>query len=370
MTRPTEALVDLSAIQKNIGLYRKTVGEDVAVMAVVKADGYGHGAVPVAHAALQAGAQWLGVALAEEGEVLRKAGLTHVPILILGQSMGGQIDLALRYGLELTVFDPETLRQVEDKADKRGVKASVHVKIDTGMGRVGMSLEEWQSGWLERLQSPYLRWRGLMSHFAESDSEDPEFTRVQLGRFLDAVEFARTRVPLPILHVANSASALRYPGTYLNMVRVGIAMYGGKPFPAAEGLQPAMTLKSRIGYLKTVPKGFYVGYGRTYRTAGPALIATVPIGYADGYRRGLSNQAEVLIRGRRYPVVGRISMDQLTVALPPDAPVRIGEAVTLLGADGDDRITAEELADKLGTISYEIFTGISPRVPRRYSVDT
>lgn len=367
--RPTAVTVDLAAIRHNIGLFRDTVGEGVEVMAVVKANAYGHGAAVVGRQALEAGARWLGVATAEEGSALRQAGI-EAPILILGQSTPDQIVLALEQGLDITVFDLGTLDTVVGCATKTGRKAGVHVKIDSGMGRVGMAPEAFDERWLKALDHPGIHWHGLMSHLAESDAPDDTFTRVQLARFLDVIEFIRIRRPLPpYLHLANSAAVLRYPGTHFNLVRVGLGLYGAKPFADAQGLWPALSWTSQVVYVKAVPAGFWVGYGRTYRTEAPAKLAAVPVGYADGYRRGLSNLAEVIIRGRRYPVVGRISMDQITVAVPPQDPVAVGDTVTLMGVDGDQSVSVDELAEKLGTISYEVLTGISERVPRRY-VDT
>ncbi|MDA8194049.1 MAG: alanine racemase [Thermaerobacter sp.] len=364
--RPTEAEIDLAAIAHNVRHVRSVVGDGVAVMAVVKADGYGHGAVPVARAALRAGATWLGVATPEEGAALRAAGIVG-PILVLGPVVLEQIEWALYHRLDVILFDPGAVEAAVAAARRFQRPLGVHLKIDTGMGRVGLLADRFDASWIDRLNRPEILWRGVMSHLAESDAPSPDPTREQLARFLDILEFIRTRRALPEwLHLANSAAALRYPGTHFNLVRFGIGLYGAKPFPAANGLRPALTLRSRVVFVKRVPAGFFVGYGRTYQTPAECWLAAVPIGYADGYRRGLSGQAEVLIRGRRYPVAGRISMDQLTVAVPASHEVAVGDTVTLIGPDGSEAVTAEELAEKAGTISYEIFTGISQRVPRRY----
>ncbi|MBX5467334.1 MAG: alanine racemase [Firmicutes bacterium] len=363
--RPTWAEVNLGAIRHNVRRYVSALSPGTALMAVVKADGYGHGAVPVARAALEAGATWLGVALAEEGAALREAGIT-APILVLGQSYGQQIAWAVEYGLEVTVFDRETLAEVGEAAVARGRLVGVHLKIDTGMGRVGVPWERFDAEWVQALGSTSgVVWRGVMTHFADADHPDPGYTRLQFARFLDAIESLRRRQALPPwLHCANSAAALRFPGTHLSMVRVGLGLYGLKPYPAADGLVPALRWLSRVVFLKQVGEGFSVGYGRTYHTPSPMQLATVPVGYADGYRRAWSNRAHVLIRGRRYPVVGRVSMDQITVAVPVGDPVAVGDPVTLLGEDEGAVITAEELAEAAQTIAYEVVTGLSARVPR------
>ncbi len=362
--RPTKAIVHLDNIAENVRIIRQNLSVGTEMMAVVKANGYGHGAVPVAQAALKAGASWLGVALAEEGVQLRQAGIT-APVLILGQSWDGQIALAVEHGLDLTVFDLDTLRLVESHAKAREMPASVHVKIDTGMGRVGMVPSQWNKDWLDALHnSQWLRWRGLMTHFAESDAPDAEFTRYQLSQFLDVIERTRMAGELPpYLHAANSAAALRYPGTHFNLVRVGIALYGGIVHPQ---LKPGLTWQSQIVYLKKVAAGTPIGYGRTYRTPKPMQIATIPVGYADGYRRDWSNRASVIINRQCYPVVGRVSMDQITVGLPLTAPVRVGDRVLMMGEQGACAMTAMDLAELAHTISYEVLVGIGSRVLRQW----
>lgn len=363
-SRPTRAVIDSRAIEDNVRFFLSRLSPGTELMAVVKADGYGHGALRVARAALAAGATWLGVATAEEGVALRGQGIS-APILILGASWGEQVKLAVEADLDVTVFHPDALRETAEAARRAKRAVRVHLKVDTGMGRVGIQPEELDADWLERLRSTPVVWQGLMTHLAESEAPDPGFTREQVSRFLDVVDKIRRLAALPpCLHVANSAAAVRFPGTHFNLVRVGLGLYGLKAHPAMAPLVPALGLQSRVVHVKQVPAGFAVGYGRTYRTPGPLQIATVPVGYADGYRRGLSNRAEVLVRGRRYPVVGVVSMDQLTVAVPLDHPVQRGDVVTLIGRDGDEEISASELAATLGTIPYEIVTGLGHRVPR------
>ncbi len=366
MTRPTEVIVDLDRIRHNISYLRSRLDARCALMAVVKADGYGHGAVPVARVAIDAGAAWLGVALAEEGEELRQAGI-RVPILILGASSREQMEVAVRQRLDVTVFTPEHLATLRTIARGVGIPARLHLKLDTGMGRIGLAAEGLDNAWLTALRARELEWVGVFTHFATSDALESGTVRRQLARFLSALDFLRRRTALPAqIHAANSAALLRYPGTHFTLVRAGLAIYGLKPFAGAEGLQPALSWRSRVVFVKTVPAGFAVGYGHTYVTDRPQKLVTVPVGYADGYRRAWSNSALVIIRGHRHPVVGRVSMDQLTVALPLEDPVAVGDPVTLLGADGRAVVSAEELADRMDSISYEVVTGIGKRVRRRY----
>lgn len=364
--RPTWVEVDLEAIRSNVRRFRGQLAPETALMAIVKADGYGHGATPVAQAALAAGAQWLGVAMVEEGLKLRQDGL-NAPILVLGQSVKEQMTAAVQVGIDLTIADRERLAELAAAAEGVGSPAFVHLKVDTGMGRLGVWWEAVDEDWISLLtRDPRVRWRGIFTHFADSDG-DPEYTRLQYQRFLDVLErIRRARALPPMVHLANSAASLQFPGTQADMVRVGLGLYGLKPYPGAEGLKPALAWFSQVVYLKTVPAQFSVGYGRTYQTPTAMKLATIPVGYADGYRRGWSNRAQVLIRGRRYPVVGRVSMDQIVVAIPVSDPVAVGDRVTLLGRDGQEEITAEELAAWIDTISYEVVTGISGRVPRCY----
>lgn len=360
--RGTEAVIDLDAIRHNVHFFGQHVGEEVAVMAVVKANAYGHGAVPVARAALQAGATWLGVACAEEAGELRESGI-HAPILILGASNGEQARLAVELNIDLTVFDEYGWEAILKAGSLYNKRPRVHLKVDTGMGRLGVFPDTLLSTWVPRLLDPRVIWQGLMSHLAESDAREPDFTREQLSVFLDVIETLRTHASLPpIIHLANSAAALRFPGTHGNLVRIGIGLYGVAPFEGAKGLKPAMRLGSRVTFVKRLASGRPLGYGRTYHTSAATTIAGVGIGYADGYRRALSNRAHVMVGNRPCPVVGRISMDQMTIAVPDDLSVRVGDEVTLFGPE----LSVNQVADWADTIGYEILTGISPRVNRRY----
>ncbi len=367
--RPTEVVVDLTRIEDNAAFLRALLQPGQRLMAVVKADGYGHGAVPVAEAALRGGASWLGVAVSEEGVALRNAGI-NVPILVLGPSHASQICQAVAYDLDLTIFDHAQLEVLAHAARAHQTRARVHLKLDTGMGRVGLQSDQLDARWVNALRGPDLSWVGISTHFAASDDDDPEPTRRQLSRFLDALEQLRWQGALPPeIHAANSAAVLKYPGTHFTLVRAGLALYGLKPFDSVDGLKPSLAWYSEVVYLKTVPAGFHVGYGGSYTTDRPQQLAAVPVGYADGYRRIWSNRSHVLIRGRRYPVVGRVSMDQITVAVPTEDPVNVGDRVTLLGSDGDGAVPAEELAFLMDSIAYEVVTGVSQRVRRRYRSD-
>ncbi len=365
--RPTVARIHLDRLQDNLAWIKGGLNPHVALMAVVKANGYGHGAVAVAHAALGAGASWIGVALVSEGAALRREGI-DAPILVLGQPAASEIGEALAWDLDLVVFTPQMFAHIAALAEQRRAPARVHLKLDTGMGRIGILPGDIGAEWLMRLHSPWVDFQGVMTHFANADSLDPAPTRRQAEIFLNALETLRLAGFKPrFVHAANSAATLKFPGTQFNLVRVGIAMYGLEAYqPLPEELRPVMELRSEVTYVKEVGADFPVGYGSTFTTRKPMKIVTVPIGYADGYRRSLSNRAQVLIMGRRYPVVGRISMDQLTVGAPLDDPVAVGDRVTLIGEDSGAAVTADGLAREMDTIGYEIVTGISSRVPRVY----
>jgi len=367
--RPTGAVVDVAKITANAAYFKRLLSPSQQLMAVVKADGYGHGGIETAKAAMRGGATWLGVALAEEGIELRKAGIS-VPILVLGPSHPAQIALAVAHEMDVTIFDWSQIAWAKAAVLTHQKPCRVHLKLDTGMGRIGLPPEQLNEAWVETLKGPDFNWVGLSTHFASSDRNDPEPTKKQLLRFLDAIEWLRGQDALPVqIHAANSAATLRYPGTHLTMVRVGLALYGLKPYPAATKIQAAMSWHSEVVYVKSVPAGFRVGYGATYVTSEPTKLVSVPVGYADGYRRAWSNRSDVLIRGRRHRVVGNISMDQITVAVRDQDPVAVGDQVTLLGCDGDEEISAEELAALMDSIAYEVVTGISKRVPRSYLGD-
>ena len=360
--RPTVVEVDLEAIRHNV---RRLKPAGAELMAVVKADAYGHGDVPVARAALEAGATWLGVALVEEGLALREAGIS-ARILVLSELPRGAEAEAVRADLTPTVYTEEGVEALAREARAAGRALPVHVKLDTGMHRVGLWPPERAVELCRLVVERGLELEGLWTHFASAESDEPT-TLAQLERFLRAAEAVREAGLRPrLLHAANSAATIRFPKAHLDFVRPGAAVYGLAAGPGlAEGLRPAMTLRSRVSFVKRLEAGERLSYGHRYRLERDAWVATVPVGYADGYPRALSGKADVLIRGRRHRVAGTVTMDQLLVDCGEE-PVAPGDEVVLLGAQGSERITAEELAEHAGTIGYEIVTAISARVPREH----
>jgi alanine racemase len=377
------AEIDLKAYARNIRKLRRVTHPGARLMAVVKADGYGHGAVEVAREALQNGAEFLGVARINEGIQLRKAGLA-APILIFGYTPPALADRLIEYDLAQTVYSFATAEILALRAQAKGKKINVHIKVDTGMGRLGLlpdslsavsavrdatadPVREVES--IERL--PGLRIEGVFTHFATADSADKSYARRQLEIFMDFVNrLRRTGLEPPLKHAANSAALIDLPESHLDMVRPGIATYGLYPSPEVNknivNLKPVMALKSRIIHLKKVPAGFNVSYGITYRTPKPTTIATVPVGYADGFKRSLSSRGQMLVRGQRVPVIGRVCMDLTMLDVGDLRDVAMEEEVVIFGRQGDGSITADEIAAKLNTVNYEIVSTLTARVPRIY----
>ena len=365
--RPTHLEVDLGRIADN---YRAIVDHvaGARAMPVLKANAYGHGLVPVARLVAGLGAPMLGVAYLEEGLRLRAEGIT-TPILVMGGILGSQVPLFLDHDLVLTASSVDKLVAVEECAAARGVRAKVHLKIDTGMERIGV---HWYSA--ERLleaslRCPHVDVLGIFSHFANADAADLGHARLQLERFLEVLSFyERHSLTPPVRHIANSGAILQLPEANLDMVRPGILLYGVLPsdeVPPTVAVRPALTWKSRVVFFKVVQPGNPVSYGSTWAPDHLVRVVTVPVGYGDGYPRRMSGAAEVLLRGQRYPVVGRICMDQVVVCIDWDEAYNDDEVV-LLGELGERRITVEELARWADTIPYEILTGINTRVPRVY----
>jgi alanine racemase len=360
--RPTWIEVDLGAIRHNVGVLRPP---GVELMAIVKANGYGHGDVPVAGAVLDAGATWLGVALVEEALRLREAGI-EAPILVLSELPPGSEAIAIAHRLTPTLYTDAALHRLAAAA--RGSAIGVHVKIDTGMHRVGV----WPPGdavaYLGRVADAGLNLEGLWTHFASSE-EDEATTAAQVERFAEVISAARRAGFGPrYLHAANSGGTIRHPESVFDLVRPGIALYGIPPAPGVGdglGLRPALTWRSKVTMAKRLPAGERVSYGHRYELASDAWIATVPAGYADGYPRAASSKADVLIGGRRCRVAGAVTMDQLLVDCG-DTEVAPGDDVVLLGRQGAEEITAWELAGHAATIGYEIVTRLSERVPREH----
>ncbi|HKO28685.1 MAG TPA: alanine racemase, partial [Solirubrobacteraceae bacterium] len=327
-------------------------------------------------AALAGGARWLAVATAEEAASLRGAGVQG-PVLVMGALSDEELPVALGARAEVVAWSDrfvDALVSERERLGAAGVKpVRVHVKLDTGMGRLGTRAFDEAIRVAEMVAGagPGLELAGAMTHFASAD-EDPEFTALQLSRFEPFVATLRTRRPGIVAHAANSAATLRYPDSHFDLVRCGIAVYGCDPMnldPGAHGLEPALELTSYVAAVKAAAPGESAGYGRRWVSQSYTWLATVPIGYADGIRRALSNNCEVLIRGGRYPLVGTVSMDNITVEVGTVDGVRCGDQVTIIGADGSERVTAEELAQRVGTINYEITCGVSSRVPRAYHRD-
>jgi alanine racemase len=364
------ARVNLAAIERNVARLRRGLTH-AGLCAVVKADGYGHGAVPVAQAALQAGASWLAVATADEALELRDAGIS-APLLIMGAISQDELPVALRADADLVAWSQQFVDAVAVRVQP-GAQARIHVKLDTGLGRLG-TRELNQALAVARHTvacAPALRLAGAMTHFATAD-DDPEFVSLQLERFAPFAAELRGLADDVVVHAANSAATLREPASHFDLVRCGIAIYGCDPMnvdPEDHGLEPALELRSYLAAVKAAAPGQSAGYGRRFIAQTPSCIGTVPIGYADGIRRALSDNCELLVGGRRYPLVGTVSMDNLTVDLGASPSARVGDAVTIIGRDGSERQTAEQLARRIDTISYEMLCGISARVPRVYHRD-
>ncbi|WP_376790318.1 alanine racemase [Thermoflexus sp.] len=365
----TWAEVDLDAIAENTRALKRWVGERVEIIAVVKADAYGHGAIPVARTVLAAGASRLAVHRLGEGIVLRQAGI-EAPILVMAPLMPEEASEAVRWQLTPTLSTIEAAQALDAIARGAGRVVLAHVEVDTGMGRAGISPED-TVDFLRALRTmDGLMVEGLYTHFATADESDPSFVMRQLRRFEEvivALESAGIRVSLR--HAANSAATMRFRSAHFEAVRPGLALYGMRPSTEWEPpfpLHPAMTIKSRVIRVWTLAPGESVGYGRTFVAERESRMALVPIGYGDGYPRALSNRGYVLIQGQRAPVRGRVSMDQIVVDVTGITGVKIGDEVVILGRQGEAEIRAEELATWAGTINYEITTRISSRVPRIY----
>jgi alanine racemase len=365
------ARIDLSAVERNCAELKSRLGR-ASLCAVVKADGYGHGAAWCARAALAGGAEWLAVATAEEAEELRRHGFRE-RILVMGALSADELDLALGADADVVAWRESFVRLAARKAKEGERKARLHVKLDTGMGRLGTrDVDQARAVATLAAGDESLELAGVMTHFATADEPESRFFEEQLARFRPFVEEVKKQAPACVVHAANSAAVFRDRNAHFDMARCGIAIYGLDPFhedPAARSLAPALALESYVADIKPVSAGEGAGYGQTWIAASDTNVAVLPIGYGDGYRRGLSNKAEVLVRGRRYPLVGAVSMDNVTVDLGPDTDVRPGDGATLIGAQEGERILAEELARLLGTINYEVTCGISPRVRRLYHHD-
>ncbi|MBI1806127.1 MAG: alanine racemase [Ignavibacteria bacterium] len=366
--RLTRAEIHLQCLHDNLDGIRQRVTHGVKIMGIVKANAYGHGLVEIAQALVRCGVDYFGVGFIEEGVILRQNGIT-TPILVLGGVLGSQIQEFLKNDLEITVSSVEIAERIEREAQLNGGRAArVHLKIDTGMERIGVRAENILPFIRRVAQLQHLELIGVYSHFATADECDKSFAHQQLDRFHTVLQtIHKLGIEIPLTHIANSGAILDLPDSYFSMVRPGIMMYGVYPSQETSrsiSLHPVLALKSNVVFVKEVPSGTSISYGRKYTTACRTKIATVPIGYGDGYGRRLTNRSEVLINGQRHRVVGTICMDQIMVEIGMDSAIHVGDEVTLLGKDGNETISAWDLSEKLGTIPYELFTGITARVPR------
>lgn len=368
MTPPysTWVEVDLNAIKTNVRYVKEHTGAEV--MAVVKANGYGHGAVPVARAALAGGASWLAVARPDEALELRHAGL-DAPILILGYIRPERVREMIQHNVSLTVWTRDHIQQTGSQARRTGLEGRVHLKIDTGMGRLGTFPEQACDLAWAVLQEEGLQLQGVFSHLARADEKDPRPTHQQQESFTQAISaLEKDGLQIPLVHLANSAASLTRPSASHDMVRLGISMYGLPPsavVPLPQEMKRALSWKTVLASVKTLPPGHGVSYGHEYITSQKEKIGALPLGYADGYRRLAGNQ--VLIHGKRSPVIGRVCMDQCMIKLDHISQPRVEDEVVLIGQQGDEEITADEVGRIWGTINYEVTCAIGPRVPRFYT---
>lgn len=359
------AVVDRRVLRENTRAIVDLVGPGVEVMAMVKGNGYGHGLVTAARCALEGGATWLGVSSPDEALTLRAEGIT-APVLIVGWCHPEALDTIVAADVDVSVVAPEDVAVVVDAARRCHRPAGVHVKVDTGMHRLGLDPPLAVRVLRELAECPEVELRGLFTHFADADGAGSAPTEAQLARFAPVVAVARELSSRLVVHAANSAALLRFPETRYDLVRVGILLYGYVPprCPALCSVRPAMSVAAWITQVKAVPAGDSVGYGRTWTAPSERLIAAVATGYADGVHRAQSNRGSVLVRGHRCPIVGAVSMDQLTVDVTEVAGVRPGDVAVLVGGDGSAHIGADEVADVVGTIPYEVLCAVSARVPR------
>jgi len=361
------ARIDHDAVRANCARLQAELGE-AELCAVVKADGYGHGADACASAALAGGATRLAVATASEAEEIGRR-FQHVPLLTMGALTAEEVDAVISAGAELALWREDFRRLVADRARAHGHRARVHLKYDSGMGRLG-NRDPAEVLELARAcaADPDLELAGIWTHFATADELDSDFFDEQLDRFEEVAAAVKTEHPQALVHAANSAAVLRDRRSHFEMARCGVAIYGLDPFqrdPAEHELRPALTLRSHVADVKRFPAGVSAGYGRRWKASVDTWVGVIPIGYGDGFRRALTNNADVLVGGRRHPLVGTVSMDNITIDLGPGTEVRPGDEAVLIGQQGEEQILAEEIAARLETINYEVTCAISPRVPRR-----
>ncbi|MDD4204983.1 MAG: alanine racemase [Candidatus Delongbacteria bacterium] len=365
--RPTRAIINLSNLRNNYEIVKTFTGGDVKVMGIIKANAYGHGMLEVANELIDLGVDYFGVAFLEEGIYLRENGI-QTPILVMGGINVEQIPDFIKYNIDITTSSIDKTRAISLTAKELGQNAKVHIKVDTGMERLGVHWYNSEKFIEDTFGSPNIAVEGVFTHFAKSDS-DKEFTEIQISRFEEILEMMDKKgLRSKYTHCANSAGIINFKNSHFNMVRPGLMLYGYSDLP--EGfkgeLMPVMSLLTKVSYFKVIPSGTGVSYNHTYTSARQTRIVTLPVGYGDGYNRLLSNRGEVMIRCRRYPVVGNVCMDQMMVDLGPDGIAFNGDDVLLFGRHDADELRLEELCEKIGTIPYEVLTMISNRVPRVY----
>lgn len=366
--RPTKAVISLKAIKNNLRQIREKVGKDIKILACVKTDAYGHGIERVSKA-IEKKVDYFGIASIDEGALLRKIGV-KIPLLILNCILPEEAKEAARYNLSPTLCSLGVAESLNKEAAKRNKKINVHIDIDTGMGRTGIKVQE-TTGFIKKIKKlKNLTIEGISTHFPSADETDKNFTKKQIKIFDKLLkDLEAIGIDIPLKHTANSAAVIAFPESHFNMVRPGLMLYGYYPSPHFKKtvkLEPAMSLSTRIAILRTVPKGATISYGRTYTTKRPSLLATLPIGYGEGYSRALSNKGKVLVRGKFAPVVGRICMDQLVIDVTKVPNVRIGDEVVLIGKQKGKNISVEEIAKLADTIPYEIVCMVGKNVKRKY----
>jgi len=362
--------IDLDALVENYKQLRRLAGR-AKVMAVLKANAYGHGLIECAQVLdRECQVDYLGVAIVEEGVRLREAGV-QAPILVFGGVLNDQVGIYLKHNLDLTASSVDKLALIESVAKDEGARARIHIKIDTGMGRLGVRPSSARNVFEAAIAAQHCEVVGAFTHFATADEEDLSFARTQLDRFIKCLRFfPEHNRSSPECHAANSGALLQLPESHLDMVRCGITLFGVSPSEnlrplVARLLKPVMKVSSRVVYFKVVQAGESVSYGRSWTAQHNTRVVTIPLGYGDGYMRGLSNRAEVLIHGKRYPVIGKVCMDQIMVDIGEGTAYN-GDEVVLIGEQGNERISIEELATHADTIPYEILTALNQRIPRRY----
>lgn len=365
------AIIDLDAIAYNMTNIKSKVGKETGIIGIIKADAYGHGSVEISKVILENGADWLAVAVVDEGINLRKNGIA-APILLLGYTPELRLEDVVNNGFIQTVYTYETAKKLSDVAVRLGKTAVIHIKIDTGMGRIGYRVNEASADEIVKISElPNIEVNGMFTHFSTADEKDKDYTLNQYKKFVQMDALLRERgLEIPIKHAANSAAIMDFDNMMFNMVRPGIILYGAYPSEEVDkdnlSIKPAMSVKTHVSYVKEVNEGDYISYGRKYQAVGKRIIATIPVGYADGFIRAYSNGGKVLIKGECAPIVGRICMDQFMADVTDIKDVQINDEVVLIGKQGNKEITVDFIASILDTINYEVFCTLSKRVPRQY----